>query len=122
MNKNADVLSWCKEQKPSLVVIGPEDPLDRGLSDVLSENNFEVFGPSKLAAQIECDKGFAKDFMHRNKIPTAEYRLFTDAREALAFLDKPTFSNPLVIKAAGLALGKWQTATGSSSFTAVQFT
>lgn len=106
MNKNADVLNWCKEQKPSLVVIGPEDPLDRGLSDVLSENNFEVFGPSKLAAQIECDKGFAKDFMHRNQIPTAEYRLFTDAREALAFLDKPTFSNPLVIKAAGLALGK----------------
>lgn len=97
-------MKWCKDQKPSLVVIGPEDPLDRGLSDILQANNFEVFGPTKLAAKIECDKGFAKDFMHRNKIPTAEYKLFTNAKEALNFLDNPSFSNPLVIIKSGFNL------------------
>ena len=111
MNKNENVLKWCKENNPSLVVIGSEDPLDRGLADILISNNFEVFGPSKLAAQIECDKGFAKDFMQRNQIPTAEYRLFNDAKEALDFLDNPTFSDPLVIKATGNCLNKMHTET-----------
>ena len=98
------VVEWCRLNKPSLVVIGPEDPLDRGISDGLSVIGVPCFGPGKGAAQIECDKSFAKDFMRRHDIPTAKYQNFTDANAAKSYVDSE--SNALVIKASGLAAGK----------------
>lgn len=107
------VIDWCQLNKPSLVVVGPEDPLDRGVSDGLRSVGVPCFGPSKEAAQIECDKAFAKDFMKRHDIPTAQFRNFTDAEEAKNYVN----SNPtaLVIKASGLAAGKGVVVTNNQA-------
>ncbi|RWS24684.1 trifunctional purine biosynthetic protein adenosine-3-like protein, partial [Leptotrombidium deliense] len=105
VKENGKVLEWCKKNKPSLVVVGPEDPLNNGIADVLRAAGFACFGPSKAAAQIECDKSFAKHFMVRHNIPTASYKTFTDVKEAKNFVKNADF-NALVIKASGLAAGK----------------
>ena len=88
------------------MAVGPEDPLARGLVDLLLENGFNCFGPKRAAAEIECDKAFAKNLMHRHQLPTAKYRVFSDVDQALQFLDNPDFEDALVVKATGLALGK----------------
>lgn len=87
-----------------LAVIGPEDPLAAGIVDRLTEIGIRTFGPSKAAAQLEGSKAFAKAFMARHAIPTAEsetFDSFDDAVRYLRFLEKPP-----VIKASGLAAGK----------------
>ncbi len=94
----------AKDERPHLVIIGPEVPLAMGLADKLRMADIPVFGPSKAAAQLESSKGFSKDLMKACGVPTAEYGRFTDAAEAKAFLDK--FSAPYVLKADGLAAGK----------------
>lgn len=106
IDQNDAVLRWCQENRPNLIAVGPEDPLARGLVDVLLDHGFNCFGPSRAAAQIECDKAFAKRLMEKYDLPTAKYRVFNNAQEAVQFLDQPSFADPLVIKAAGLALGK----------------
>ncbi|RWS17967.1 trifunctional purine biosynthetic protein adenosine-3-like protein [Dinothrombium tinctorium] len=105
IKNNEKVLQWCNEHKPSLVVVGPEDPLNNGIANTLSSAGIPCFGPSKEAAQIECSKAFAKDFMLRHKIPTAEYKSFTDSKEAKKFVKNADFK-ALVVKASGLAAGK----------------
>lgn len=90
--------------EPDLVVIGPEQPLALGLSDILRARGFDVFGPSQAAAQLEASKGFSKDLMARLKVPTARYGRFQDATSAKSFLD--TLEAPFVLKADGLAGGK----------------
>ncbi len=89
-----------------LTVIGPEAPLARGLADRLREAERVVFGPSAAAAQIEASKAFAKDVMLAAGVPTASSRSFVAAelKMALAFVDRHT--EPLVVKASGLAAGK----------------
>jgi phosphoribosylamine--glycine ligase len=87
-----------------LIVIGPEVPLARGLADRLRAEGRAVFGPSAAAAQIEASKAFAKDVMASAGIPTAASRTFQDLTSALAYLDR--HSEPLVVKASGLAAGK----------------
>ncbi len=87
-----------------LVVIGPEDPLALGLSDRLRDAGVMVFGPSKAAAQIESDKWFAKEIMRHQAIPTADAHTFTDPRSAEEYVKDRT--DPIVIKAIGLAKGK----------------
>ena len=88
-----------------LVVIGPEAPLALGLADKMERAGLNVFGPKAAAAQLESSKTFAKDFMIRHGIPTAAYKTFTSADEALKYLaSKP--DAPIVVKAAGLAQGK----------------
>jgi phosphoribosylamine--glycine ligase len=98
------ILKACADFKIDLVVVGPEDPLAAGLADVLTENGIKVFGPSKAGAQLEADKAFSKKMMRDASIPTAEGRAFTSLKAALAFVE--TRTEPLVVKAAGLAKGK----------------
>ncbi len=90
----------------ALTVVGPEAPLAAGLADVFREHGLRVFGPSRTAAQLETSKAFAKDFMRRRRIPTAEYRTFNAEQVDLLrdFLRDARY--PLVLKADGLAAGK----------------
>ncbi len=97
-------LRLAKDERPHLVIVGPEAPLAMGLADKLRLADIPVFGPSQAAAQLESSKGFSKDLMKACNVPTAEYGRFTNADEAKAFLDK--FSAPYVLKADGLAAGK----------------
>lgn len=90
--------------EPDLVVIGPEAPLALGLSDILRARGFDVFGPSKAAAQLEASKAFSKARMVKYGVPTAAYGEFTEAAAAKAFLRK--MQAPYVLKADGLAAGK----------------
>lgn len=80
------VAEWCKENEINLVVVGPEAYLANGLSDELKKNQIPCFGPEKLGAQIETDKNWAKAFMDRHKIPTANWKSFTDPEEAKKFI------------------------------------
>jgi len=87
-----------------LAVIGPEDPLSRGLADALRARGIDAFGPSAAAARLEASKAFCKDFLARHGIPTADYARFTELQPALDHLrERPA---PIVVKASGLAAGK----------------
>lgn len=97
------IVDWCRSKSIDLVVVGPEDPLCNGLSDILNSNGIKCFGPSQKAAQIECDKAFAKKFMHKYNVPTARFQNFTDANQAKKYVQETKF---LVVKASGLAAGK----------------
>lgn len=90
-----------------LVIVGPEQPLVEGISDYLEERGITVFGPSKAAAQLEGSKSFAKAFMERHSIPTADYHTFKmdEFDDALAYI-KNQNRYPIVLKADGLAGGK----------------
>lgn len=87
-----------------LVIVGPEVPLARGLADRLRAEGRAVVGPSAAAARIESSKAFAKEVMAAAGVPTAASGTFTDLAEALAYVDRQ--SEPLVVKASGLAAGK----------------
>lgn len=91
-------------ERPDLTVIGPEVPLALGLVDELERRRYRVFGPTKDAAQLESSKAFAKAFMQRHGIPTAEHALCTTLDEVRKSLLR--FSVPVVVKASGLAAGK----------------
>ena len=95
---------FAKEQEIDLTIIGPDDPLAAGIVDVMEEKGIRVFGPRKNAAILEGSKAFSKDLMKKYNIPTAAYETFSDAQEALAYLE--TSKYPIVLKADGLALGK----------------
>ncbi|MDR2711692.1 MAG: phosphoribosylamine--glycine ligase [Clostridiales bacterium] len=102
-----DLPAICRavdEYEIDLTVVGPEAPLAAGLADVLEKNGKLVFGPSRLAAQLESSKEFAKTLMKEAKIPTAAYQAFSDPDRAEAYIKAQKL--PLVIKADGLAAGK----------------
>lgn len=104
---NKDTLiNFCKEKMIDLVVVGPEQPLADGISDILKENNINCFGPSKYASQLESSKSFAKDFMDEFNIPTAKYKTFEskDLSDCSRYIENSEM--PIVIKADGLAGGK----------------
>lgn len=82
------IVSWCKSNAIHLVAVGPEDPLAEGLGDALQAAGIKCFGPGRKGAQIEADKNWSKDFMHRHGIPTARYSSFTKAEEAKAFINR----------------------------------
>lgn len=104
--KNFDaIVTWCKANAIHLVAVGPEDPLAEGLGDTLQAAGIKCFGPGRKGAQIEADKNWSKDFMHRHGIPTARYSSFTKAEEAKAFINSASYE-ALVVKASGLAAGK----------------
>ena len=98
------LVALARREMVDLVVVGPEAPLAAGLADRLAEMQIPCFGPTKAAAQLESSKAFAKAFMERHTIPTADYAAFTDAAAAKAYIADR--KGPYVIKASGLAAGK----------------
>ena len=104
LNDINELIKNLKYLNIDLVVIGPETPLAEGLSDVLRENNFNVFGPGEDGAKLESSKSWAKQFMMEASIPTAnfwEVNSFENAKKVIN-----SSPNPLVVKADGLASGK----------------
>ena len=101
---------FALDNQIDMVVVGPEDPLVKGIVDYFNQDrklkNIPVIGPSKKAAQMEGSKEFAKAFMMRHQIPTARYKAITigGLNEGLQFLE--TLKPPYVLKADGLAAGK----------------
>src|SRR5947208_2398190 len=95
---------FVRQNGIELVIIGPEDPLAAGLTDLMLKSGVKVFGPSKEAAQVEADKWFAKELMRQQSIPTAEARSFTDPADAEEYVRAR--NSACVVKAAGLAKGK----------------
>ena len=87
-----------------LIVVGPEKPLVDGIVDFLEENNIKVFGPNKIASQLEGSKIFTKNLCKKYNIPTAKFGIFENLHDAEIFTNKAKY--PLVIKADGLASGK----------------
>ena len=98
------LLSFVREMDIGLTVVGPEDPLCRGIVDQFEEAGLRIFGPRKGAAELEGSKVFSKRIMTENMIPTANSRTFSDHDRCLEYLETVDF--PIVIKADGLAAGK----------------
>jgi phosphoribosylamine--glycine ligase len=98
------LLSFAVDKEIDLTVVGPEAPLSLGLVDMFEKNGLRVFGSCKKGAMLESSKAFSKEFMIRNKIPTAAYKIYYDSEEAKQEID--SFGYPVVIKADGLAAGK----------------
>lgn len=99
------VVALAKEISADFVVVAPDDPLVAGMVDALSDAGFATFGPKADAAIIEGSKVFSKHLMQKYNIPTAEYKVFDNAEDVIAYItEKNEF--PTVIKADGLALGK----------------
>lgn len=99
------VVAFAKEKKIDLVFVAPDDPLAAGMVDALEKEGIAAFGPRANAAVIEASKVFSKDLMKRYGIPTAQYEVFSDPAEAVAWIEKNN-RFPIVVKADGLALGK----------------
>ena len=104
ITNNNSVLNFAIENKIDLTIVGPEDPLVNGLCDLFEKNNLNIFGPKKYFAQLEGSKVFAKDFMNKNNLPTAQYKEFEKIEEALGYIENRKM--PIVIKYDGLAAGK----------------
>lgn len=98
------IVALAEREQVSLVVVGPEDPLVAGLVDRLLEAGFAAFGPSAAAARLEGSKSHCKEFLLAHDIPTGAAASFTDAEQALAYLD--SLDHVPVVKADGLAAGK----------------
>ncbi len=98
------LLKTVKLYKIDLVVVGPEEPLVRGVVDFLIRHKIKVFGPNKFAAKLEGSKAFMKDICKKNNIPTARYKICKNIKDVKNFIKKSKF--PLVVKADGLAAGK----------------
>ena len=98
------IVALAQQERPDLVVVGPETPLALGLADRLRAAGLAVFGGSAAAARLESSKAFAKDLMARHRIPTARFGTFRDAAAARRHCRE--MGAPLVVKADGLAAGK----------------
>ena len=81
-----EILEWLKNNEVDFVVIGPDNYLAEGLSDSIQRMSIKVFGPTKAASEIEWSKSYAKQFMREENIPTAHYRVFETAKEALEYV------------------------------------
>ncbi len=109
-NINIDFLDFkivyraIKVLKIDLVIVGPEEPLVKGIVDYLSARGVKVFGPKRFAAQLEGSKAFMKSLCKKNNIPTANFKICNNIKEVKKFLDECKL--PIVVKADGLAAGK----------------
>ncbi len=98
------IAGTVRENEINLVVVGPELPLSLGIVDYLQQQNIAVFGPTKIGAQIEASKSWAKALMEEAGVPTAKSQTFTDAESAQDYVSQQ--GAPIVVKADGLAAGK----------------
>lgn len=98
------MVAWAKEHSIDFVMVAPDDPLAMGMVDALEAEGIRAFGPRKNAAIIEGSKAFSKELMKKYAIPTADYAVFTDKEQALAYVEAQ--GAPIVVKCDGLALGK----------------
>ena len=109
-NINLDFLNFpkllkvIKYNKINLVIVGPEEPLVKGVVDFLTKHKIKVFGPNRYAAKLEGSKAFMKSICKKNKIPTAQFKICKTKKDVNNFLKRSNF--PLVVKADGLAAGK----------------
>lgn len=99
-----ELAQFVQQENVALTVVGPETPLAAGIVNIFRAQGLKIFGPTREAAQLESSKDFAKSFMQRHAIPTAEYQTFSDVAPAHAYIDSK--GAPIVIKADGLAAGK----------------
>ncbi len=100
------LLDFALNQKIDLTVVGPEAPLTMGIVDEFEKRGLKIFGPNKNAAELEGSKIFAKQFMARHRIPTAQFEIVDSADQAKKIVASGKFAFPLVLKADGLAAGK----------------
>ncbi|AEK60884.1 phosphoribosylamine--glycine ligase [Collimonas fungivorans] len=100
----AALADFVEREHVALTVVGPETPLAAGIVNIFRNRGLKIFGPTREAAQLESSKDFAKSFMQRHHIPTAEYQTFSDVGAAHQYIDQK--GAPIVIKADGLAAGK----------------
>ncbi|MCC2624653.1 MAG: phosphoribosylamine--glycine ligase [Burkholderiales bacterium] len=100
----AELIKFAKDHHISFTVVGPEAPLAAGIVDEFRKHGLKIWGPTKFCAQLESSKAFAKEFMLKHNIPTANYVVFDSGHEALEYLKSQSL--PIVIKADGLAAGK----------------
>ncbi|MFH2011057.1 MAG: phosphoribosylamine--glycine ligase [bacterium] len=96
--------NFAAENEIDLTVVGPEDPLCRGLVDAFQKRGLPAFGPSAAAARLEGSKAWCKQFLQRHNVPTSSFGVFTEAADAEAYVNTRTV--PQVVKADGLAAGK----------------
>jgi phosphoribosylamine---glycine ligase len=99
-----ELKTFIMSNKIDLIVVGPEQPLVDGIVDYLENHNIKVFGPNKIASQLEGSKIFTKNLCEKHNIPTAKFGIFKNTKEAKKFIEKTNY--PIVIKADGLASGK----------------
>ena len=106
---HASLIDFARARAIDLTIVGPEGPLAAGIVDEFERAGLKIVGPSRAASRLEASKSFAKDFMHRHKIPTARFSVANSAAEALEALRGGRFGPPqssVVVKADGLAAGK----------------
>ena len=104
LNDFNQIYKFLNSNKIDLVIIGPEDPLVNGIVDYLEKLNIKVFGPNKIASQLEGSKIFTKNLCKKYNIPTAEFGVFTNEKISQKYIEEA--KHPLVIKADNLAAGK----------------
>src|ERR1700730_7214932 len=100
------ISNFCAGQNIEMIVVGPEEPLVKGIADHFQNSGIKIIGPSMQGAQLEGSKAFAKHFMQRNGIPTAAFKEFEEStyNDGVVYLQQ--HSLPIVLKADGLAAGK----------------
>ncbi len=104
LSAHSDLMDFCRRERIAFTLVGPEAPLAAGIVDDFRAAGLPIFGPTRAAAQLESSKDFAKAFMRRHGIPTADYQTFENAEEAHEYVRRK--GAPIVIKADGLAAGK----------------
>jgi phosphoribosylamine---glycine ligase len=98
------LIAFVEREGIALTVVGPEGPLSEGIVDQFRAKGLKIFGPTKAAARLESSKDYAKAFMAKHKIPTANYQSFSNPEKAHAYIEEQ--GAPIVVKADGLAAGK----------------
>lgn len=104
LTAHADLIDFCQKEGIAFTVVGPEAPLAAGVVNDFRAKGLKIFGPTQYSAQLESSKDFAKAFMLKYNIPTAQYQTFENAEAAHAYVNQK--GAPIVIKADGLAAGK----------------
>jgi len=109
VNDHQALMKFVQSKAIDITIVGPEGPLAEGIVDEFEAQGLKIMGPSARASRLESSKAFAKEFMRRHRIPTAEYRVARSTEEAVAALRSGKFGapgSPVVVKADGLAAGK----------------